>query len=86
ALDAGVQLQILELLRRLQAETGVSYLFISHSIGAVRCLAQRTLVLLQGRVVDAGETETLLGRPHHPYTRKLVGAHSWALTSRGTTA
>lgn len=82
ALDVGVHLQILALLRRLQAETGVSYLFISHSVGAVRHLAHRTLVLLRGRVVEAGETDTLLDRPQHPYTQELVAAHTWALATR----
>ena len=74
ALDLSVQAQILNLFMRLQHDTGVSYLFISHDLAVVRHLAHRLVVLFRGDVVEAGATEDLYQRPAHPYTRRLLSA------------
>lgn len=72
ALDVSVQAGILVLLRRLQQERGLSLIFISHDLGAVRRLCDRILVLEAGRVVEQGDTAAVLADPRHPHTRKLV--------------
>ena len=74
ALDVSVQAQILNLLQKLQAETGIAYLFITHNFGVVRYLADRVLVMQSGRVVEAGNTEQILKQPQHAYTRALLAS------------
>jgi peptide/nickel transport system ATP-binding protein len=74
ALDVSVQAQILNLLRRLQAELGVAYLFITHNIGVVEYLAHRVAVMQDGRIVEQGSADAVLGRPEHAYTRALLAA------------
>ncbi|MBH8578721.1 ABC transporter ATP-binding protein [Bisbaumannia pacifica] len=74
ALDRAVQKQLVELLRDLQARRGLSYLFISHDLAMVRAMAHRVMVLKEGRVVEAGDCETVLGAPASDYTRALVEA------------
>lgn len=81
ALDVSVQAQVLSLLKRLQAELGMSYLFISHDLSVVRYLCERVLVLYLGKVVETGTRERILGAPLHPYTRALLG--SVRATERG---
>ena len=71
ALDVSVQASILALLRRLQRE-GLTVLFVTHDLGVVRAIADRVLVLRQGRVVEEGSAEQVLGRPVDGYTRTLV--------------
>lgn len=71
ALDVSVQASILALLRRLQGE-GLTLLFVTHDLGVVRAIADRVLVLRQGRVVEQGPAEQVLGRPVDAYTRTLV--------------
>ena len=74
ALDLSVQAQVLNLMRELQQELGMTYLFISHDLGVVRHVAHRIAVLYHGQVVEAGPADRVYGRPLHPYTRALVDA------------
>ncbi len=74
ALDVTVQAQILQLLRDLQAETGMAMLFITHDLGIVRRMAKRVCVMTQGRIVETGPTEDVFTRPQHAYTRHLLAA------------
>lgn len=74
ALDVSVQAQVVNLLADLQAELGVSYLFISHDLAVVRHLSHRIVVLCRGQVVEAGTAEGIYRRPQHPYTRALLAA------------
>ncbi len=74
ALDVSVQAQILNLLRELQAEYGLSYLFITHNLAVVDYLAHHVAVMYLGRIVERGRAEEILTDPRHPYTRMLLAA------------
>lgn len=74
ALDVSVQAQTLNLLKRLQVELGISYLFITHNISVVEYLAHEIAVMYLGRIVEKGPAEKLLTSPHHPYTEALLSA------------
>lgn len=74
ALDVSVQGAILNLLRELQAELGISMLFISHNLAVVRYISDDVCVMRHGRVVEMGETERLLSAPSDAYTRELLEA------------
>jgi peptide/nickel transport system ATP-binding protein/oligopeptide transport system ATP-binding protein len=74
ALDVSVQSQIINLLRRLQRDLGLTYLFISHDMSVVRYLADRVSVMYLGRQVESAGTEPLFARPLHPYTQALLDA------------
>jgi peptide/nickel transport system ATP-binding protein len=74
ALDVSVQAQILNLLRELQRELGVSYLFITHNIGVVEVMADEVVVMRAGRVVEQGSSRAVLRCPSQPYTRDLLAA------------
>jgi len=74
ALDMSVQAQIVGLLRELQQNHGLAYLFISHDLKVVRALAHRIVVLRNGRVVEEGDAESLITHPKDPYTRTLMMA------------
>jgi len=74
ALDVTVQDQVLSLLERMQAEHGVSFLFISHILAVVERLCESVVVLYHGRIVETGPTAAVLARPAHPYTVALRSA------------
>lgn len=74
ALDAQVADGVLRLLLRLQAETGMAYLFITHDLTTVKAIADSIVVMHQGRVVEAGPKDEILTPPHHPYTDLLLSS------------
>jgi oligopeptide/dipeptide ABC transporter ATP-binding protein len=74
ALDVSIRAEILTVLQDLQATLGVSYLFISHDLTAVRRLCHRVAIMYLGEVVELGETEALFERPLHPYARALLSS------------
>lgn len=69
-----MQAQILNLLKELQQETGISYLFITHNMAVVSYIADDVLVMKEGVAVEYGSCETILKHPTHAYTRQLLGA------------
>ena len=74
ALDVTIQAQILELLKKLNAESGISMLFISHNLNVVRKLCKRVAVMQRGQLVEEGATEDVFFHPQHPYTKRLIEA------------
>ncbi len=74
ALDVSVRAQVLRLMRQLQAERGLAYLFITHDLGVVRAIADRVVVMQTGRVVEHGSADAVLSAPRHDYTRALLAA------------
>lgn len=74
ALDVSVQSSLVDLLRNLQAEMGLTLLFITHNIALVRNIAQQVAVLERGRIVEFGEVESVFANPQHSYTQSLIQA------------
>jgi len=74
ALDVTIQAQILELLRKLNAQTGMAILFISHNLQVVRRLCRSVIVMQRGKIVEERAVEEIFRDPHHPYTRELIAA------------
>ncbi|MGC4094388.1 MAG: ABC transporter ATP-binding protein [Polyangiaceae bacterium] len=75
ALDISIQAQILNLLRDLQQELGIAYLFVTHSLNVVRHVANRIAVMYLGEIVELADARTLFDAPKHPYTRALISAN-----------
>ena len=71
-LDVGVQAQILNLLRRLQEQLGLTYLFISHDLGVVQYMCDDIAVMYMGKIVEQADRESLFNNPRHPYTLSLI--------------
>jgi oligopeptide/dipeptide ABC transporter ATP-binding protein len=74
ALDVSVQAQILNLIKRLQQELNLTYLFISHDLSTVRHISDRVAVMYLGRIVELADTEALFSTPKHPYSKALLSA------------
>jgi peptide/nickel transport system ATP-binding protein len=74
ALDVTIQAQILDLIKTLQAEIGMSVLFITHDMGVVAEIADRVMVMYRGDIVEEGSSTRIFGNPEHPYTRTLLAA------------
>ena len=73
-LDVSVQARVLDMFRRVQREEDVATIVVSHDLGVVRLLADRTLVMRHGRVVEAGLTDRIMEDPHHEYTQTLINS------------
>jgi ABC-type glutathione transport system ATPase component len=74
ALDVIIRAQVLELMKELQAEFGIAYLFITHDLSLVRRFADQAAVMRHGEILERGAIEDLFSRPEHPYTKDLLAA------------
>ena len=73
-MDVSVQAQILNLLKQLQEELKLTYVFIAHGLGAVRYVSNRIAIMYLGKIVEIAETKELFDNPVHPYTKALFDA------------
>jgi putative phosphonate transport system ATP-binding protein len=73
-LDVSVQARVLDMFRRVQREEGVAAIVVSHDLSVVRLLADRTLVMRHGRIVESGLTDRVMEDPHHEYTQTLINS------------
>ena len=71
-LDLSVQANVLDLIKQIQRESGVSMIVVSHDLAVIRMLADRTIVMLEGRIIEQGLTDQIMEDPQHPYTQQLV--------------
>jgi len=74
ALDVSIRTQVLDLLLQLQAEMGLSFIFISHDMAVIRYFCDRVAVMYRGKIVEIGETEQIITNPQHPYTQALLSS------------
>lgn len=74
ALDMTIQAQILDLLKTLQQQKGLSYLFIAHGLEVIYSISHRVMVMKDGQIVEEGETKRIFHEPQHDYTRTLIQA------------
>jgi len=72
SLDVSVQAQVLNTLRRLKSELGLSYLFITHDLNVLKYMSNRVCVMFYGKLVESGPTKSVINQPRHPYTQELV--------------
>lgn len=85
ALDVSIQAQVLNLLKDLQDEFGISYLFIAHDLSVVKYISNKIAVMYLGRIVEMGTAEEIFERPSHPYTKALISSIPHADPSRAKT-
>jgi oligopeptide/dipeptide ABC transporter ATP-binding protein len=85
ALDVSIRAQILNLLKDIQAASGIGYLFISHDLSTLRFLADRVAIMYLGRIVEHGTSAQVFGRAQHPYTRALIAAVPQVTAAHGAT-
>ena len=71
-LDLSVQAKVLDLIRQIKARYGISILLVSHDLAVIRMLADRTVVMLDGKIIESGLTDQILEDPQHAYTQQLV--------------
>jgi peptide/nickel transport system ATP-binding protein len=74
ALDVSIRTQVLDLMLKLQAEMGLSFIFISHDMAVIRYFCDRVAVMYHGKIVEIGETEQIIKDPQHPYTKALLSS------------
>jgi oligopeptide/dipeptide ABC transporter ATP-binding protein len=74
SLDVSIQAQVINLLKQLQREFGIAYLFISHNLAVVRHVSDQVAVMYLGRIVEIGPSDRVFGSPRHPYTKALLAA------------